>query len=366
MDRSKKIIRTSILGIGANLVLVAFKAAVGLITGSIAVILDAVNNLSDALSSVITIIGTAISGKKPDKEHPFGHGRVEYLTSAVIAVIVLVAGITSLKESVEAIITPPDTSYSTVSLIIIAAAIGVKLFMGFYVKKVGNQLNSGSLIASGSDALFDAVLSVGTLAAAALSLIWGWKLEGVFGALISVFIIKSGIEILTDTLSSIIGTRGDKELSDEIREILGSFDEVRGVYDLTLHNYGPLKIIGTAHVELPAEMTAAEIHPLTRKMTLEVYEKLGVILTVGIYSSAGTDERSNAIRRDLEQAAKKYPEILQIHAFNTDLENGKVNYDLVIDFDADAEAIRDKLGEDMKKLYPELDFFAILDSDYSD
>ena len=163
MERNKKIVQTSILGIAVNILLVIFKAAIGFIANSIAIILDAVNNLSDALSSIITIIGTKLSEKAPDKKHPYGHGRIEYFTSIIIAILVLAAGVTALKESVEKIINPEVANYSIASLIIVGVAVAVKFFFGRYVKKVGEKLNSQSLVASGTDALMDSILSLSTL-----------------------------------------------------------------------------------------------------------------------------------------------------------------------------------------------------------
>ena len=365
MERSKKIIRTSVIGIAVNLILVAFKAAVGLISGSIAVIMDAVNNLSDALSSVITIIGTALSGRAPDKKHPFGHGRVEYITSALIAVIVLFAGVSSMTESVKSIISPQKAQYETYSLVIIVVAVAAKLLTGAYVKKTGEKVNSGALIASGTDAFFDAVLSAGTLVAAVLSLAFSLDLEGVFGAIISLFIIRSGVEMLSDTANSIIGTRADKELTDRIKQRIAASPKVLGVYDLTLHNYGPTNTIGSVHVELPADMTAREIHPVTRAISMDIFRTFGIIMTVGIYSSCQDDPVSEKIRTALEEEVKTRKEVLELHAFNTDVQAKAVNFDLVIDFKADQEKVRDEIISAMKKLFPEFDFFAVLDSDYS-
>ena len=192
MDRNRLIVRTSIIGIVANLFLSAFKAAVGLISNSIAVTLDAVNNLSDALSSVITIIGTKLANRQPDKKHPLGHGRTEYLSAMIVAAIVLYAGITSLVESVKKIIHPEIPDYTVVSLIIIASAVVVKLLLGRYVKAQGQKANSGALIASGEDARFDAILSASVLASAVIFLLTGLSLEAWVGVVISGFIIKSG------------------------------------------------------------------------------------------------------------------------------------------------------------------------------
>ena len=364
MDRSKRIIRTSILGIVVNLILVAFKASVGLLVNSIAIILDAVNNFSDALSSIITIIGTKLANRRPDKKHPYGYGRIEYLTGMLIAVIVLFAGLTSLKESVEKIIHPEEASYTVISLIIVAVAVAVKFFIGRYVKVVGQQINSQALVASGSDAFFDAILSSTTLLAAVLSLTLHWKLEGVFGAAISVFIIKAGIEMLLETLNSITGTRADPELTEALKEKVAAYPQVRGVYDITLHNYGPTRTIGSVHVELPDELPAREIHRLTRCIAADVYQALGIILTVGIYAANDSDAEGAKIRGDLEEIIKQYPDILQMHGFYVD--EKRVMFDLIIDFAADAQPIVAQVHEQLSQRYPDYRFDIVLDSDFSD
>ena len=366
MERSQKIVRTSVLGIIVNVVLVAFKATVGFIAGSIAVILDAVNNLSDALSSIITIIGTKLAGKAPDKKHPYGHGRIEYITSVIISVIVLIAGVTSGKESIEKIISPTAADYSVVSIIIIVAAIAAKLLMGRYVKKVGKEINSGALIASGSDALFDALVSGGTLAAALISIIWGLSLEGWFGIVISLFILKAGIEMLVETVNSIIGTRADKELTDKLKEKVGGYPEVRGVYDITLHNYGPTQIMGSVHIEVDDNMTAKEIHKLTRTISADVYMTMGIVLTVGIYAANAGDPVIDEIKKLLDAEKEAHEGILQIHGFYADTEQKTVVFDLVIDFKADAEEIKTAVEKDMKEKYPDYGFYIVVDSDYSD
>lgn len=366
MDRNKKIVRTSLFGIGANLVLVVFKMIVGFAANSIAVILDAVNNLSDALSSLITIIGTRLAGRKPDKKHPFGHGRIEYLTGMLIAVLVLFAGLTSLKESVEKIIHPEAAVYTTLSLVVIIAAIIVKLLMGRYVKKVGEEVNSSALVASGSDASFDAILSLGTLAAAIVSMVWGLSLEGWLGAVISIFIIKAGVEMLMEAVSSITGARPEKELSEELRSMVCGYPGVHGAFDLMLHNYGPTNTIGSVHIEVDDDMPAREIHRLTREIAADVYQKLGIVLTVGIYGSGNSGGVSAEMRRELTEVLQKYPEVIQMHGFYVDEEHRRVMFDLIVDFSADAKEICGKVYEELNERWPDWRVDIVLDSDYAD
>ena len=284
MTRQEKIIKTSIIGIVVNLILVAFKAFVGIVTNSIAITLDAVNNLTDALSSIITIIGAKLAHRPPDKNHPYGYGRIEYFSSVIIAVIVLWAGITAFMESWPKIFTPDVTNYSTVSLVIIAVAIVVKLALGRYVKSVGEDINSQALVASGSDALFDSILSLSTLVAALISIFFHISLEGILGVIISIVIIKASIDMIRETLDSMIGARVDSELSKKIKDSICELPEVYGAYDLSLHNYGPEEMQGSVHVEVDDSLTALEIHNLTRQISIKIYNEFSIILTVGIYA----------------------------------------------------------------------------------
>ena len=224
MNREKVIIRTGVIGIFANVFLAGFKAVIGFISGSIAVTMDAVNNLSDALSSVITIVSTKLAGKAPDKKHPYGYGRIEYLSAVTISVIVLYAGITSLVESVKKIIQPEAPDYAPIALIIIGVAVAVKIVLGIYVHATGKKVKSDSLVASGKDALLDAVISTSTLVAAAVFIIWGISLEAWLAAIISLVIVKSGVEMLRDSVSSILGERVEGELSNQIREIILTYN----------------------------------------------------------------------------------------------------------------------------------------------
>ena len=367
MERSKKIIQVSIVGIIVNVILVAFKGAVGFISGSVAIIMDAVNNLSDALSSVITIVGTKLAGKAPDKKHPYGHGRIEHISAVTIAVIMLMAGLTSFRESFIRIVEPEAADYSVVSLVIISVAVVTKLLLGSYVKKAGKKYNSETLAASGTDAIFDSVISLSTLAAAIVSILFSISIEGYLGVFISILILKSGMSILLKSISDIIGARVDSELSINLKKHLCEYPNVLGAYDLTLHRYGPERIIGSVHIELPDEMTAREIHVLTHNITEDMYLNYGIILTVGIYASNTAEGVFAEMKEKLKSLTAEEPEILQMHGFYADTERMTVSFDLVIDFKSRRKTeIRDSLIEQMKALYPDYDFFVMLDSDFSD
>ena len=368
MNREKTIIKTSIIGILANVFLAAFKAVVGFVTNSIAISLDAVNNLSDALSSVITIIGTKIAGKKPDKKHPFGHGRVEYISSVTIAVIVLYAGISALVESVKKIINPETPDYTPVALIIVAVAVAVKIVLGTFVRRTGIRVNSDSLVASGKDALLDAVISASTLVAAGIYLIWGISLEAWLGAVISLIIIKSGIDILREGISSIVGERVESRLTNGIKETILKFEDVRGVYDLILHNYGPDSYIGSVHIELPDTYTMNQLDKLERDIAEKVFCDHKVILAgIGIYSANTDGGKADEILSDIRKTVMRYNYVLQLHGFSLREEEKEIHFDLVIDFAApDRTALFTKITEEIQAKYPDYKIKAALDSDFSD
>lgn len=365
-NRQKKIVSTSVIGIIVNVLLAGFKAAVGLASNSIAIVLDAVNNLSDALSSIITIIGAKIAGKKPDKNHPLGHGRVEYISALIVAGIVLYAGITSFVESVKKIIHPVKASYTTASLIIIAVAVVAKILLGRYVKAKGEETGSGALIASGTDALSDAALSTAVLVTALIYTFKGISLEAYMGVIISIFIIKAGYEMISDTVSDILGRRADVEMSKRIKAIVVSEPEVLGAYDLFIHNYGPDREYASVHIELPDSMTVDQVDILTRRLTDRVYRETGVILTgVGVYSR-NTDDSVMKIRGNIEEIVLAHEWALQMHGFYLDEEKKVIRFDVVMSFDIPhGEGIR-ILCDEIKARYPDYEPVIVPDIDITD
>jgi cation diffusion facilitator family transporter len=364
--RDKKIIRVSITGIIANFFLAAFKIFVGLFSNSIAIILDALNNISDAASSVITIVGTKLAEKSPDKKHPFGHGRIEYFTAMFISILVLYAGITSFIESVKKIIHPVTPSYNYVSLIIVSVAIVVKILLGYYVKTQGKKLNSDSLVNSGVDAIMDSFISSSTLIAAIIFMIFGLSLEAILGVIISCVIIHSGIQMLKETLSKLLGENLDPETGKKIKETIGSFKEVRGVYDLVLNNYGPDTYNGSAHIEVADTMTASQIDELIRKIQFKVLREHNIIMTaIGIYSYNTHGDDFSKMRNDIYETALSFKEILQIHGFYVKEEEKIIRFDIVVTYDTpDRQKIFIDCINAVKEKYPDYKILAALDSEY--
>lgn len=366
MERDKKIIKTSILGIFVNILLVILKATIGFFANSIAIILDALNNLTDILSASITIAGTKLANRPPDREHPYGHGRMEYIAALSISAIVLFAGIMAGKESIEKIITPNNTKYSLIFLVIIAITVIIKFVFGRYAREIGEKLNSHSLIATGQDAFMDSVLSFTTLIAAIINYVWDLNIEGYLGAIIAIVIIKSAIEILKGTVDTMLGERVSSELANNLKTRLLSFEEVQGAYDLNLHSYGPYKTVGAVHIQVRNDMTAEEIHILTREIEYIIFAEFGIALTIGIYAANDKGEFGE-IKQELENIVKEYKSVLQVHGFYVDKENSNVYFDLIIDFEEEnKEKIKEDIIKRIKSIYPEYNYNVIMDSDITD
>ena len=367
LARDKIIVRTSIIAIIVNIFLAGFKAVIGLAANSIAVILDAVNNLSDALSSVITIVGTKLAAKAPDKKHPLGYGRIEYLSAMIVSAIVLYAGITSAVESFKKIIHPEKAEYSVIALIIIAVAVVAKYFLGRYVKGQGKKANSGALEASGADAFFDAILSLSVFASAVIYIITGVSLEAYVGLVISVIIIKSGIEMMLDTVNDILGYRTDPKVVKKVKRIVAEEPEVMGAYDLLVNNYGPDKNYASIHVEVPDTMTADKIDELTRRLQEKVFVNTGIILTaVSVYSYNTSDNEAAKIRDNIRNIVTGFDWMMQMHGFYADTQNKKIRFDAVLSFDIDCKEGMKKLYEAVSEQYPEYELLIVPDVDLTD
>jgi len=367
-SREKTIVRTSVIGIVANVFLAAFKAVVGLMTNSIAIVLDAVNNISDAGSSLITIIGTKLAGREPDKKHPFGYGRIEYLSATIISVIVLYAGITSLVESVKQIIHPETPDYSVTSLVIVAVAVVVKILLGRYVKSVGEKVHSDSLINSAQHDTLDSVISASTLVAAGIFMIFHVSVEAWLGAMISIIIIKSGVGMLRDTISQILGERNDPDLAKSVKETVTGFPGVEGAYDLVLNNYGPDTWNGSIHIEVPDTFSADQLDLLIRDIQVEVYKKHHIILTaIGVYSVNTKDEEIIEAQKKVREIVFSHPHVRQMHGFYLVKENKTIRFDIVISFEAkDRRAVYQEVVSDVQKAFPGYRLQVAMDTDFAE
>lgn len=368
INREKTIVMTGIIGIVANVFLASFKALIGVAAHSTAMVLDAVNNFSDVLSSLVAIIGTKIASRKPDKKHPLGHGRVEYLAQMIIAALIIYAGLTAMIESVKKIITPVEPEHSALSLAIISVAIVVKIVLGLFVRKQGKKVKSDLLMSSGTDALFDAILSTAVLVSAVILLVFKFNIEAYVSVAISLFILKAGFEIIFEAVDDMLGHRVEAEYTRKVKESVNSFDEVHGAYDIVLHNYGPERYLGSVHIEVDDTMTAHQIDALTRSITEKVYLDTGIILTaVGIYSNNSSDEHLMKMRNEIAGLVVDHKHILQIHGFYVDEERKKIVFDVVVDFEEqDREGLIAHIVGDVKEALPGYDVQVTIDNDISD
>ncbi len=367
-NRAKIVIKTSILSIVSNIILAGFKAFVGFLTNSIAIISDAVNNLSDALSSIITIVGTKLAGKAPDREHPYGHGRIEYMTSLIVSAIVLYAGITALIESIKKIIYPEITNYNTITLVILIMGIIVKFILGVYVKKKGKEVNSDSLVASGQDAFNDAILSISVLLSAIIYMLFNISLEAYVGVLLSIFIIKSGLELIKESVDNMLGVRVESNLARSIKKEITKEKEIEGAYDLILNDYGPDKYLGSVHIEVADTLTVADIDKISRRITKTILNKYGVILhTIGVYSVNTKDKNIIEAKKEITKIVFSHEGILQMHGFYFDETEKTISFDIIIDFKIkNREDIYKQIYDEIQNKYKGYKINITLDIDVSD
>jgi len=368
INREKVVVRTSIISIITNIVLSIFKAIIGVFSNSIAIISDSINNLSDAFSSIITIVGTKLASKSPDKEHPFGHGRIEYMTSMIVSIVVLYAGITAFIESMKKVINPEKPDYSTITLIILLVGIIVKFILGLYVKKKGREVNSDSLVASGFDAFNDAILSISVLISALIYILFNLNIESYVGVLLSIIIIKSGIELIRESVDNMIGVRVESAVSGKIKKEILKEEDVEGVFDLILNNYGPDKYMGSVHIEVLDTLTVSDIDKLSRRITKNVLNKFGVMLhTIGIYSVNTKDKEVVDIQKDIHNIVFSHDGIIQLHGFYLDYEDKSISFDIIMDFSVeDKEKLYKEIYDEVKSKYKDYKIIITLDIDISD
>lgn len=366
--RQKVIIRTSIVGIVGNFFLAAFKAFVGILTNSIAIILDAVNNFSDMLSSIVTIAGILLANKAPDRRHPMGHGRYEYLSTATIAIIIIYIGITAIRESIDKIINPEDVTYNALSITIVAVAVVIKIFIGLYFRKTAKKVDSDSLKASGTDALFDSIISFATIISAVIYLTTGFKTEAYLATIISVLIIRSGLMMLREIFSVIAGERVSPKLSKNIKKSVCEVSGVRGAFDLMIHDYGTQMIFCSLNIEVEESLTAREIDDISREVRRKVFYGYHIyISSVGIYSINTESEEINKMYRRVKELLSHYDHVIQMHGFHVDEKKREISFDVVLSFDVkNRRAYYLAIKRHLRKTFPKYSINIALDSDYSD
>lgn len=351
-NRNKKILDTSIIGILVNVALVIIKSIFGLLAGSIAMLLDALNNLTDVVSSVVTIIGLKLAEKRPDEDHPMGHGRIEYISAVIVAIIIIYAGATAGFESIKKIINPAATNYTGFTIAILLITIITKCLLGRFVKKRGVQYNSPALVASGQDAINDCVVSVAVLLSAILSILANIQVDAFIGLFIAIWITKAGFELLIDDMDDILGRRADRELADNIKNYIADFEEVLDVHDLVLHNYGPDRFIGSVVIDVDSSMTADNIYTISHYIKDDVLDAYNVILSaIGI---CVVNSETNDMREEIIRRLEHIDGILQVHGIHIDKEKKQIDLDIIISFDTPyPDATLDHARMHLTESYPD-------------
>jgi cation diffusion facilitator family transporter len=315
-------------------------------------LLDALNNLTDVISSVITIVGLKLSEKSPDEDHPMGHGRIEYISAVIVSIIIIYAGATAGYESVRKIISPTPTAYTGYTILILLITIITKFSLGTFVKKRGNSYSSPALVASGQDAINDCIISVAVLISALLSIFANLHIDAFIGLFISFWIMKAGFELLVDDMKDILGRRADRELAAKIREYIIHFEEVLDVHDLVLHNYGPDRFIGSVVIDVDSNMTANEIYKISHYIKDDVLDAYNVILSaIGI---CVVNSETNDMREEIIRRLEHIDGILQVHGIHIDIEEKNIDLDIIISFDTPyPDAILDHARMHLTESYPD-------------
>lgn len=366
--RNKKIIKTSIIGIIANFILAIFKVVVGFLSGSIAIILDAVNNLSDTLSSIVTIAGVKFANRAPDKNHPLGHGRFEYLGTAIIATVISYIGFTAIFESIGKIINPNEVNYTFITFLVVSVSVIIKILLGRYYKKIAKQVDSDSLKNSGFDAMMDALISAATIVAGLIYVIWGISIEAYLATLISVFIIYSGFRMLRESFSVILGERVDSDLSRRIKQAICEIDGVYGAYDLLIHDYGTGRSYASVNIDVLDTLSVVEVDDISREVRHLVGQRFRIyVSSVGIFPINTKDKHTVEVRNNIKAMMLMNDHIRQIHGFRIDEKAKEITFDVVIDFSVkDQNALRRRIIKELKRVYPDYHFVISIDLDFSD
>ncbi len=365
--REKKIQNATFIGIAMNLLIGLVKIICGIAANSVAIISDGANNATDTLSSFVTLLGLKLAAKRPDKGHPLGHGRFEYISAMIVSLIVLTTGFVLMKDSFYAILRKESSAVPGFMIAIISATVMIKIGLWLMNKKIGRETESQALEASASDALSDALASIITIISSIISKFTDFPIDGCAGIAVSFFILSNGYTSLRSTISSILGERPKKETVAEIRDIIRNHPPLHGGYDLMLHQYGPELSIGTCNVEVPSDATAEKIFDAMTDAQHEIYNKMGIYLTLGMYAVNDTDPIVVKMKQDILDIMKCIDKsVLSIHGFHVHFKASMVHFDVVVDFSLkDKKDFERRAVEVLEKCYPDFSFEFNIDPDYS-
>ncbi len=370
--RSKCASAASLVGIFTNVFLSAIKLIIGIIAGSIAIVADAVNNVADAASSVITLVGFKLASKPADREHPFGHQRIEYVTGLIVSIIVCVLGIEFFTSSIDAIKNPTETDYSLPAIIILVVSIAAKLWQGTFYNSVGKHIDSGALKAASKDSFNDVISTAAVLVGAVISRFSGTNLDGWLGLAVACFIIKSGIGLVIETADPLLGTPPDEDFVKSVAKKLLAYDGVMGIHDLVVHSYGPARTFASVHVEVDAAVNILESHDLIDNIEFD-FRRQGLELVIHLDPIETCDTETCELRREVENiiiaTSKAFETVISMHDFRLvrGITHTNLLFDIVVPFECkkSPEEIKEYVEKEIKKLSPTYNAVITCDRNYN-
>ena len=355
------------VGIGLNVLLFIGKFFAGQLSGSIAVTADAFNNLSDAGSSAVTLLGFRLAGKKPDPDHPFGHGRIEYISGLIVAGLILLMGVELAKSSFDKILYPEEVTFSALALVILAVSVAVKLYMWHYNRRIGGKIRSAAMEATASDSLSDAAATSAVLLAMLIGRWTGLAVDGYVGLVVALFILFSAYKAAKETLSPLLGQAPDPELVQHIRDIVEEHDTVVGIHDLVVHDYGPGRQMVSLHAEVPASGDILQLHDVIDNIERELHEKLHVQAVIHMDPIVTDDETVDALRRQVAELVRQVEPRMTVHDLR--VIRGTTHTNLVFDavLPLDAAITPAEAGRRIREKVAELDgdYYAVVTVEHS-
>jgi len=365
LSRERIISRTSSINIIVNLMTALTKVIFGFLASSIAIISEGVNNAADALTSLLSLVGTRLAQKKPDDKHPFGYGRIEYLTSLSISLVILYGGLEMLVDAIRRIFEPEELKISYLSLVVVIISAIVKFILGNYTISKGEQTDSSALKAVGIDCRNDSFVSLVTIASALLFLLSHIDLDAYAGIFTSYMILKAGYEVLSDTLSELLGQPADKELATQLYHMIRGTDGVLNAVDMILHNYGPETYTGSVNVEIDHKKTVGEIYDTLRSLQLRILETYHVLIVFGIYAVDNDSKDSKKLRQQIAEYVRSKEHLISFHAVFMDQKRKRIYCDLVVDHEAgDLMLLHEDFVGYLKNLYPDQDIEVNIDTEF--
>lgn len=347
-------ILSGVLGIICNLLLFGIKSIAGILSGAISIMADAFNNLSDAGSSVVTLIGFQLAGKPADKEHPFGHGRVEYLAGLFISAAIMLVGWQLGISSFQKILHPQSLSYSPISILILVSSIVIKLWMASYNRYLGNKIQSTTMKATAADSLSDCVATTAVLVSIGISYFLGWNVDGITGLLVSIFIFIAGINAMKDTIQPLLGQEPDPTFVKNIEDMVKQYQDILGVHDMIVHDYGPGRIMVSLHAEIPYDMDIMKAHDMIDELEMQIKKELHCDITIHMDPIINDDQAINEMREKVIQIVKDVDTSLNIHDFRMTVGPLRTNliFDVVVPYDSakTEDEIRSEIREKVMEL----------------